>query len=187
MISFLICSSINTGQPTCISFTFKICALSIVFSASSGALCCVKVVCHWLYCKSVDLVFPRLLHCFQSLLKVFWSLLKTSVLDVISSRSQPFSFGISSCHANFLTASIFPVSHQNFLSYFATMPIFSTTPEFSVILCYRAQFFHCGEIFRRTLLPRPVFPLRGTFSCISLPLRVSPLRKKILPHLTVAP
>jgi hypothetical protein len=94
MISFLICSSINIGHPSCFSITFRICALSIVFSASSGALRYVKVVFHWSYCKSVDLILLCLLHCFQSLLKgLYGARCILSCLErVVSFHSQPSSF-----------------------------------------------------------------------------------------------
>jgi hypothetical protein len=97
MISFLICSSINTGHPACLSFTFRICASSIVFSASSGALRYVKVVCHWSYCKSIDSILLRLLHCFQSFLKVFGARCKLAFCDELFLLAvNLFSFGISS-------------------------------------------------------------------------------------------
>jgi hypothetical protein len=73
MISFLIRSSIDTSHPSCLSFTFRICALSIVFPASFGSLCCVKFVCHSLYCKCVDSIFPHLLHFLSHFLKYFGS------------------------------------------------------------------------------------------------------------------
>jgi hypothetical protein len=53
MIPSLARSSINTGHPACFSFTFRICALSVVFSASPGSFRCGKVDFHRLYCESV--------------------------------------------------------------------------------------------------------------------------------------
>jgi hypothetical protein len=71
MIPFLTHSSINTGHPACLSFTFWICALSMVFSASSGALRCVKDDFHRSYCKSVDsscrISFIVFNHCLKSI------------------------------------------------------------------------------------------------------------------------
>jgi hypothetical protein len=163
MIPFLIYSSINTGHPACLSFTFQICALSMVFSAIFRALRYVKFDCHWSYYKSIDSSLPCLLHHFHSLLKFYWILLQTSVLDVISSRSQTFFLGISSCCADFLTAPKFPVSRQVSQN-FSTAPSSSTVLKFSVTIPYRneslvvvfqhAKFLHCTEIFRRALLPR---------------------------------
>jgi hypothetical protein len=129
MIPFLSHSSINTGHPACLSFTFQICALSVVFSASPRALHCGKVDFHHSYCESVHSSCPCLLHHFQSLFKACWSSLQASMLDDISSHGQPFFFGVSSCHIEFLSAPKFSVSRQ-------VSQYLATTPEFSVVIPY---------------------------------------------------
>jgi hypothetical protein len=52
MIPSLAHSSINTSNPTCFSFTFRVCALSGILLASLESFCCGKVDCHRLCCES---------------------------------------------------------------------------------------------------------------------------------------
>jgi hypothetical protein len=129
MIPFLIHSSINTGHPACLSFTFRICALSMVFSASSGALRCVKVDFHWSYCKSVDLICHRVSsivfsHCLKSFgvrcKLAFW-------MNYFFSQSAFFLWNfLLSCqpsHCAEISCLMRQVSQ-----YFATAPSSSTAP-----------------------------------------------------------
>jgi hypothetical protein len=163
MISLCICSSINIGHPSCLSLTFRVCASSVVFSASFGALCYVKFICCQSLCKSVVLILLHLLHCFQPLLKVFWSSLQTSFLDEL------FLLTVILLPSEFPTVvPSFPLC-QNFSSQFPTAPslplMFSTTLSFPtasnlfVALYCRVAFSHCTKILRHTLLSHQVFSL----------------------------
>jgi hypothetical protein len=156
IIPFLIRSSINTGHPACFSFTFRICVLSMIFSASSGAIHCVKADCHWSYCKSVNLISSCHLHCFQSLLKVFGGHCRLAFWMNYFFLQSTFSFGISSYRADFLTVPKFPIPRRKFPLYFATAPSFPTVLEFSVsfpyrvkspgAVCHRDEFPHCRAL-----------------------------------------
>jgi hypothetical protein len=102
MIPFLTRSSINIGHPACLSFTFRICALSVVFSASPRALRCGKVDCHHSYCESIHsscwVSFIIFSHC----LNLVGVHCKLACWTIFPSRGQPFFFGISSCRAEFI-------------------------------------------------------------------------------------
>jgi len=151
MISFLIYSSINIGHPPCFSITFRICVLSIVFSASSRALFCVKIVFHWSYCKSVDFILLHPLHHFHSLLKGFYRAryILSCLERVVSFHSHPSSFKITYCctesplhwasHYSLLPCLVphcAEFSHRNLLSH----RVFPTTPKFSIPVPYRVKY-----------------------------------------------
>jgi hypothetical protein len=153
MISFYICSSINTRHPLCLSFTFRVCALSIVFSASSGALRCVNIIFFQSLRKSILLIFLHLLHCFQPFLKVFWSSLQNIFLGEL------FLLTVN------LLPSEFPNVHVEFSH---CVEIFHLTPSLPLLFTTTPS-FPLRRIFCHNSLPRQVS------SCCFLLCRVSPL------------
>ena len=144
MISFCICSSINTSHPSCISFNFRVCASSVVFSASSGALHCVNFICFQSLRKSVVLILLCLLCRVQPLLKVFWSSLQTSFLDKWFLH----------------TVSLLPSEFPTFAPSFTLCRNFPSHARSPIVVFYCIKFPHCIKFFRRTLLSGQVFPLR---------------------------
>jgi hypothetical protein len=154
MIPFLTHSSINTGHPACFSFTFHICALSVVFSASPIALHCGKVDCHHSYCESVHsscrVSFIVFSHCLNHVRVhcqlVCWAIfLLTVSLSSLEFLPVALSFFL---HLNYLSQDKSPntfLPRRIFPSRFPTMTrlslLFSTT-----------SISYCAEIFHRTLL-----------------------------------
>jgi hypothetical protein len=136
MIPFLTCSTINIGHPACFSFTFWICALSVVFYLIPGALRCGKIDFHCSYCESVHSSFHVSFIIFSHCLKpvsvrcklVCWTIL----LLVVSPSSLEFLHVMLNFFSrlNYLSCNKSPstlLSHQIFLSRFPTatsLPLF---------------------------------------------------------------
>jgi hypothetical protein len=197
MISFCICSSINTSHPSCISFNFRVCASSVVFSASSGALHCVNFICFQSLRKSVVLILLHLLRRVQPLLKVFWSSLQTSFLDkwflhTVSLLPSEFPTVVPS----FPIAPKFSISHQVSHCFLLPRPV-PHCAEFSRCALLPRPVPCCAEFFRRALLSRQVFHCAGIFRhnsllrqvsrCFLLLRQFSPLRQNFRARFTTVP
>jgi hypothetical protein len=134
--------------------TFWICALSVVFSASPGALRCGKDDCHCLYCESVHSSFCVsfiFIHCLKPVgvccELVCWTIFLL-VVSLSSLEFLPVALNFFLC-LNSLSLdkspSTFP-PRNNFLSHFPTtmsLPLLFVT----VLISY------CAKIFHRALWP----------------------------------
>jgi hypothetical protein len=127
MIPFLTHSSINTGHLACLSFTFWICALSMVFSGSPEARRCVKYDFHHSYCKSVDsscyVSFIIFSHCLKSIgvrCKLACWMIFLLVVSLSSLEFLPvavnFSLRLNSLSCDKSLTTLLP--RQNFMSRF---------------------------------------------------------------------
>jgi hypothetical protein len=154
MIPFLTHSSINNGHPECLSFTFWICALSVVFSASHGALCCGKVDFHRFYYECVHssfhvsfIVFSHFLnhvgvHCKIVCWTIFLLEVNLSSLEFIPVVLNLFS------HIIYLSRDKSPSTLLPYLNFPSQFPTVTSL----LLLFTTMSISYYTEIFQHTLL-----------------------------------